>query len=292
MPSSLCRTPLAAPFSINRRVLLSSALLVVAPALHAQQPPPLMLARVAPHEVDPSGYWVSEKFDGVRAYWDGTHLRTRNGHRIAAPPWFTAGWPPTPLDGELWAGRGRFTDAASAAARDVPDDAAWRDLRYLVFDLPAHPGRFDDRLPALRQVIGRIAQPWLRAVDQVRVPDRATLQAMLARTVRQGGEGLMLHRGASLYRAGRSDDLLKLKPFDDAEATVVAHLPGQGRHAGRLGALLVQMPDGQRFRLGTGFSDIERDAPPPVGSVVTYRHRGLHPGGLPRFASFLRVRPM
>ena len=100
----------------------------------------------------------------------------------------------------------------------------------------------------------------------------------------------MLHRGASLYRAGRSDDLLKLKEHEDAEARVLAHLPGKGRHAGRMGALWVEMPTGQRFRLGAGFSDADRNHPPPVGAWVTYRFRGTHDGGLPRFASYLRVR--
>ncbi len=71
---------------------------------------------------------------------------------------------------------------------------------------------------------------------------------------------------------------------------MVGHLPGKGKHAGRLGALLVEMPTGQRFRLGAGLSDADRANPPPIGSWVTYRFRGTHEGGLPRFASFVRVR--
>ena len=160
----------------------------------------------------------------------------------------------------------------------------------MVFDLPAHSGSFDERLAALKTTVARIGQPWVQAVAQQRVANDAALQELLQRTVRAGGEGLMLHRGASLYRAGRSDDLIKVKTHDDAEARVVAHLPGKGKHAGRLGALLVEMPSGQRFKLGTGFSDAERDAPPAIGSWVTYRFRGQHDSGLPRFASFVRVR--
>ncbi|MBU6466279.1 MAG: DNA ligase, partial [Burkholderiales bacterium] len=99
-----------------------------------------------------------------------------------------------------------------------------------------------------------------------------------------------LHRGDSLYREGRSDDLIKVKTHDDAEARVIAHLPGKGKHAGKMGALLLEMPGGQRFKLGTGFSDADRAAPPPVGSWVTYRFLGTHDSGLPRFASFVRVR--
>lgn len=142
----------------------------------------------------------------------------------------------------------------------------------------------------METVVARIGQPWVQAVAQRRIASDAALQALLQRTVRAGGEGLMLHRGASLYQAGRSDDLIKVKTHEDTEARVVAHVPGRGRHAGRMGALLVEMPSGQRFKLGAGFSDAQRADPPPVGSWVTYRFRGTHDGGLPRFASFVRVR--
>ena len=209
---------------------------------------------------------------------------------MVAPAWFTAGWPTTPMDGELWAGRGRFAHAQSTTRQQQPDDAAWRQMRFMVFDLPAHGGVFDERLAALKTLVASIQHDWVQAVPQQRVATDAALQALLQRTVRAGGEGLMLHKGSSLYRSGRSDDLIKLKTHDDAEALVVGHLPGKGKHAGRLGALLVEMPTGQRFKLGAGLTDADRDQPPPLGSWVTYRYRGTHDGGLPRFASFVRVR--
>ena len=100
----------------------------------------------------------------------------------------------------------------------------------------------------------------------------------------------MLKRIDSLYAAGRSDDLLKVKTHNDAEATVVGHLPGKGKYRGMLGALKVQLDNGRQFRIGTGFSDAERRNPPPVGALVTFRYRGYTATGLPRFASYLRVR--
>ena len=260
------------------------------PQAWAADAPALLLANVYRPGMRLADYWVSEKYDGVRGYWDGHTLRTRGGETVAAPAWFTAGWPDTPMDGELWAGRGRFSHAQSTVRQQQPDDAAWREMRFMVFDLPAHGGTFDQRLPALNQLVESLDQPWVQAVPQQRVASDAALQKLLLRTVRAGGEGLMLHRGASMYRAGRSDDLIKVKTHEDAEAKVVAHLPGQGRHAGRLGALVVEMPSGQRFRLGAGLTDAERDHPPPVGSWVTYRFRGTHDSGVPRFASFVRVR--
>ena len=275
---------------MKRRLLLLGCLLAVAQRAFAEAPALLLAGRYRPG-IDLRDWWVSEKYDGVRAHWDGRQLRTRGGEPINAPAWFTAGWPALPMDGELWAGRGRFEHAQSAAAREQPDDAQWRALRYMVFDLPAHPGSFDERLAALRAAVSALGHTWVQAVPQRKVAGDAELQALLREVVRGGGEGLMLHRGASLYRAGRGDDLLKLKTHDDAEARVIAHVPGKGKHAGRLGALMVETPEGRRFALGTGFTDAQRADPPPVGSWVTYRFRGLHEGsGLPRFASFLRVR--
>jgi DNA ligase 1 len=257
----------------------------------AQKVPPLMLAGKYRPGLDLSAYWVSEKYDGVRGYWDGQRLWSRGGEPLSPPGWFTEGWPAVPMDGELWAGRGRFEYASGTVRQLQPDDAAWRQMRFMVFDLPAHPGVFDERLDAYKTLVHRLRRDWVVAVVQEKVADHATLQRQLKAVVREGAEGLMLHRGDSLYRAVRGDDLVKLKPFDDAEARVLSHLPGKGRHAGRLGALWVETPQGQRFRLGSGFTDAQREHPPAIGGWVTYRYRGLHDSGLPRFASFMRERP-
>lgn len=280
-----------------RRSFLAWAGLALAVSLPAAAAtaPALMLANRYRPGVVVADYWVSEKFDGVRGYWDGAALWTRGGERIAAPAWFTAGWPRQALDGELWVGRGQFAKAVSTVRQQTPDDSAWREMRFMVFDLPTHGGTFTERIPALNGVVSQIDQLWVQAVPQVRVANHQALQAMLLKTVKNGGEGLMLHRGSSLYAGQRSDDLLKLKTHEDAEARVLAHLPGKGKYAGKLGALLVEIPglDGRparRFKLGTGFSDAQRQSPPPVGSLVTFRFRGLNDSGIPRFASFMRLR--
>lgn len=257
----------------------------------AQVPPPLMLANVYRGQVALDDYWVSEKLDGVRGYWDGERLLTRSGEHIAAPAWFIQGWPQIPLDGELWAGRGQFSRTVSIVRQQAPSDADWLQIRFMVFDLPASGDTFTRRIAELQDIVQRIGRPWVQAILQTRVRDRRELESMLAKVVREGGEGLMLHRGASLYRAERNDDLLKLKPFEDAEARVIGHISGRGKFAGQLGALLVETPDGVRFRLGGGFSDAQRRDPPPIGSWVSYRHGGFNEGsGRPRFARFLRIR--
>lgn len=256
----------------------------------AADPPDLILAGAYREEIDPAAYWVSEKLDGVRAFWDGERLRSRAGHPIAAPSWFTEGFPTRMLDGELWLGRGQFEPLSGIVRKASPDDAEWRRVRYMLFELPDAEGDFSARIAALRRVVAETGVPWLQAVEQFRVADRAALRRAFDTVVKGGGEGLMLHRADAPYRAGRGDDLLKLKPWDDAEAVVVAHLPGKGRFAGKLGALLVELPDGRRLALGSGFSDAQRADPPAIGSRVTYRYRGLTASGLPRFASFLRPR--
>ena len=276
----------------RRHAILSLAALGLSPVFGARAAASLapMLAQDAPPGIDPAGYLVSEKLDGVRALWDGARLRFRSGTDIVAPAWFTAALPARALDGELWLGRGGFEATVGTVRRATPDDAAWRRVHYALFDLPGDSRPFAQRAEALAALAASLRQPFVQAVAQRSLPDAAALARELDAVVRSGGEGLMLHRAAAPWRAGRSADLLKLKPWTDAEGVVVAHLPGRGRHEGRLGALRVRLPDGRSFRLGTGFSDAERASPPPVGSRVSFRHQGRTDDGLPRFASFWRVR--
>ncbi len=253
-------------------------------------PPPLLLANVLRESTDVTQYWVSEKLDGVRATWNGRELRFRSGNHVNAPVWFTENFPPQPLDGVLWLGRGEFDRLSGIVRKDRPDDAEWQQVSYMLFELPEAPGTFSERIVRMRELVATAQIPWLQAIEQFRVKDRAELQQHLAAVLKQRGEGLMLHRADALYSTGRNDDLLKLKPWLDAEAKVLAHLPGNGKFQGMLGALRLEMPDGKRFNLGTGFSDATRRNPPEIGALVTYRYRELNPNGIPRFASFLRVR--
>lgn len=256
----------------------------------AQAGPALMLAKNWQTGLDPLGFLVSEKLDGVRAFWDGRTLRFRSGRRIAAPAWFTKALPATPLDGELWLGRQSFDRLSGMVRRNVPVDAEWREVRYMIFDLPGQPGRFDERAARIATVLATTDVPWLQAVEQQRVPDREALQLQLDTLVDDGGEGLVLHRADADWKPGRSDALRKLKLLPDEDAKVIAHQPGKGRLKDRMGALVLEMTNGQRFALGTGFTDAQRANPPRVGAYVTYRYRDRTPTGLPRFASFLRVR--
>lgn len=287
-------TPFRSGGGLRRRDLMLS--LLAAPwagsvdAAARRDQSPLQLASEAPGDIDPRGWLVSEKFDGARAWWDGRTLRFRSGIVIHAPARFTAGLPAVPLDGELWLGRGCFEDLSGIVRRREPDEAAWRDLVYLVFDLPGVPGPFAQRAQRLQSVVKQAGMPGLVAVEQAEMASRAELVRRLDGVVDAGGEGLMLHRADAAWRRGRSAHLLKLKPQQDGEAVVIGHQPGRGRLEGLVGALRVRDEAGREFLLGTGLDDVHRRHPPGFGTVVTYTYQGRTGGGLPRFASFLRVR--
>ncbi len=252
--------------------------------------PDILLAQVYNQGIDVKQYLVSEKLDGVRAIWDGKQLKSRKGNVINAPDWFIKSLPKTPLDGELWLARGQFDALSGAVRKDVAIDAEWQNITYQIFELPNAKGSFEARYKQMLQIVKQANVPHLKVIPQYRVKDEVELNNKLKQVVANGGEGLMLHRADAEYSTGRSDVLLKLKLLLDAEATVIAHLPGKGKYAGKLGALLVEAQDGMRFKLGTGFSDLQRDNPPVIGSTITYTYLDKTKNGKPKFASFLRVR--
>ncbi len=283
-------------FVSRRRALVAAAgLWSAAPWAASRTPcadlgaPSIELLSIAPPDVDPDGHLVSEKFDGVRAVWDGQGLRFRSGRSIAAPDWFTEGWPDDALDGELWGGRGRFDVTSACVRRTAPDDVEWRALRLMVFDLPGAQGSFAQRAQRIESLVRVAASGTLKAVEQTTLTNRAALRSRLDSVVRGGGEGLVLHRADAPWAAGRSTAVLKLKPLQDAEAQVLAFEAGHGRLAGVMGALRVRNASGIEFRIGSGFTDAERRDPPAVGSWIAYTHRGHTPAGVPRFASYWRA---
>jgi DNA ligase-1 len=256
----------------------------------ADSVPGFLLAHSWTAHIDLKGWWMSEKLDGVRAYWDGSKFISRQGNVYLAPDWFVADLPQdTHLDGELWLDRKAFQRAVSIVRRqDKSDD--WKQITFVVFDAPQHQGGFEDRVEFLKQRLQGTQSRFARPHEHKRCDDVDHLRTELARVEAMGGEGLMLRKPGSKYESGRSMTLLKVKTFHDAEAVVVAHLPGTGKHKGRLGALSVKLPDGTVFSIGTGFSDAERENPPAIGATVTFRYQELSDGGVPRFPSYVRVR--
>ena len=250
--------------------------------------PPILLAETWDAVADPAGWWMSEKLDGVRAYWDGKQFVSRLGNLFHAPDWFVAGLPAVPLDGELWIARKAFQRTVGVVRRQDKSDL-WKEVRFLVFDAPALAEPFETRVAFLTDTFKKpLAYSALHPHDVCRDVDH--LRTELARVEALGGEGLMLRQPGSRYEVGRSATLLKVKSFKDAEATVIGHQAGSGKHKGRVGALLVRLADGTEFAVGTGLSDKERESAPPVGSVITFRYQELSEAGVPRFPSYVGVR--
>ena len=273
---------------MQRRLFIAT--LLASPLSFAKTTQGVLLAQDYKPGIDVSQYLISEKFDGVRALWDGKSLRFRSGQLITAPAWFTAKLPATPLDGELWLARGKF-DALSGIVRKLqPVDAEWQQIKYMVFELPAGSGTFAQRSDELKALVQKSNWPQLQWIEQFKLPTEQALQAKLKQITAQGGEGLMLHKADAPITAGRSPVLLKLKPVSDAEGIVTAHIPGKGKYQGMLGALQIKTEDGHTVKIGTGFTDEQRTNPPAIGSTITYTYRDKTPSGKPRFAAFLRVR--
>lgn len=251
--------------------------------------PALLLANVWTPAIDPAGWWMSEKYDGVRGFWDGRVLRTRNGNEIFPPDDFLAELPiGVALDGELWLGRGKFEETTSVVLASKPDER-WKEVRFMIFDAPHAKGTFEERMKFLSATIPGTAR-FVKVASQERCKSVEHLIAERDRIVSLGGEGLMLRKPDSAYEAGRSPTLLKVKPHDDADATVIGHIPGKGKYEGQVGSLRVRAQDGREFSIGAGLTDSHRANPPAIGTVITYRFRGLTSKGLPRFPSLLRIR--
>ncbi len=253
--------------------------------------PKIQLASHFDANLEVSDYLVSEKLDGVRGYWTGKQMLTRSGRLVSVPTSFTQGFPDYPIDGELWLGRGQFEQISALVRRQQTLAQEWQTVRFMMFDLPEHPGTFEQRYQAMQQLAQSVDSFHLQVIPQLQFADNSALFTELDNVVAAGGEGLMLHYRQAVYTVGRSQFILKLKPKYDAEAVVIGHTAGKGKYTGMLGALTVKTPQGVVFNIGSGFTDKQRQHPPAIGTIITYQYLGFTQKGTPRFATFLRQRP-
>jgi len=249
----------------------------------------LMLPQVYTQQADVSGWLMSEKLDGVRGYWNGKRLLSKNGNLFHPPAAFTKNLPPFPVEGELWGGRGTFEQTVSIVNKQQPHDG-WLQLKFALFDVPQASGGFTARISKAKVWFAAHPSAYAFVIPQRQVLDHAHLQQELDAIEKSGGEGLIVRMPDALYAGGRSPEILKVKNYQDAEATVVSYLPGKGRNEGKLGSLLVALADGTQFKLGTGFTAAERQSPPQIGAVVTFKYYGNYKSGIPKFPSFMRIR--
>ncbi len=259
-------------------------------AANSAEPPKIQLANLYHEGINLDEYLISEKLDGVRARFNGKNLISRQGNLINAPQWFLEKIPHEELDGELWIARGMFEKTSGILRQAVPQDDDWQQIKFMIFDLPKNPAIFSARYEEMKKLIQASNSKHLQLIEQFEISDHKTLMNHLNLIVKNGGEGLMLHKKNSLYQAIRSDDILKLKTFEDAEAIVISIVPGKGKLSGKMGAILVENDDKIRFKIGGGFSDEQRKNPPKIGTKITYKFFGKTKNNKPRFPSFLRTR--
>ncbi len=238
---------------------------------------------------DVTGWVMSEKLDGIRGYWDGTHLQTRKGKLLYPPAWFIQNFPPFELDGELWSKRGDFEFIQSTVMDRAPGEG-WEKITYNIFELPNSQGDFFSRLNKAKRWFETNRNPQVRIILQVNVKDKDHLDLFLNKIHAKGGEGVIVKNPAVSFHTGRSPHILKVKKFQDMEGMVTAVNQGKGKYKTMMGSLTLTLKNETVFKLGTGFTDQFRKNPPPIGAVVTFKYFGLTKNGIPKFASFLRVR--
>ena len=236
-----------------------------------------------------SGWMMSEKLDGIRAYWDGETLQTRQGKKINAPTWFVQALPPFALDGELWSKRGDFENIQSIVMQTKPSKK-WHELKYMLFEVPDAEGNFTQRIQKAKSFFLVNKSAHVEILEQKICKDKEALDTYLKEILSKGGEGVMIKDGSLKYFKGRSDALLKVKKAQDAEAKVIGYKKGKGKFEGKMGSLQVELENGKEFFIGTGFSDAQRANPPKIGSIVTFKYHGFTKYGKPKFASFLHER--
>lgn len=270
--------------------LISLLCFLFALPVSAQPAQEMLLLKTWQPSQDVRGWLMSEKLDGVRAYWDGQKLISRGGKIFAAPQWFTEGFPPFAMDGELWSKRGDFENIVSIVRRKQPH-SGWKQVSYQVFDVPNQAGGLLNRLRVLENYLSDHPGTYIRIIDQVPCKGQKHLQQYLDQLVSLGAEGLVVRNPAVPYQGGRSSDALKMKQYSDAECTVSGYKPGKGKLKGLTGALLCRMDNGQEISIGSGLNQSLRTSPPALGQVITFKYYGLTKYGKPRHPVFLRLRP-
>lgn len=244
--------------------------------------PKLFLLNNYSEDINVSSWYMSEKLDGVRAYWDGRQLISRNGNVFTAPKFFTKNFPDFKLDGELWSKRADFENISSIVKSS--DNLRWKQLSYNVFEVPNAKGNLLQRLSLVQE------SKYLKLVKQEKIKNKEHLDLYLKEVEKLKGEGVVIRDGNLPYYVGRNKNALKVKSYEDAECKVVSYNEGNGKYTNKLGSLNCKLKNGKIIKIGSGLSDEQRTTPPNINSVITFKYYGLTSKGNPRFPIYLRQR--
>lgn len=260
----------------------------------------LLLNKISEQEIQKknfNGYLMSEKLDGIRGIWEAGKFKTRQDNPIHTPSYFTYNFPSFKLDGELWIARAKFDEVSALTRSDNLDSSLWKSVTYNVFDVPnaceefkLAPCTLSNRLKVLERYLQQNPNPYIKIIKQIPIKDQEHLKEFYKDIIFSKGEGVVIRKDLAPYEKGRSKNALKLKPYEDAECKVIAYTEGKGKFQDKIGALLCQMPDDRVIKIGSGLKDKDRENPPKIGSIVTYKFNGLTKNSLPRFPVFLHIR--
>jgi len=251
--------------------------------LYAEKPKLLLLKTYTNQNI--SGWVMSEKLDGIRAYWDGEKLLSRSGNIIHAPAWFIKDYPPFALDGELWSKRGDFENISSIVRDKVPSKE-WKQIRHYIFEVPNMEGGLFQRLAKVKPY----ENDQIKLIKQVHIDNKKELEEFLSCIESKGGEGVVVRDPNAPYINKRTFKALKVKHFLDDECEIVGYTHGKGKYKTKVGALICKLSNGVEFKIGSGLSDFERENPPALGDIVTFKYKEMTKYNKPRFPVFLRVR--
>ena len=251
-------------------------------SLYADKPELLLLNKYS-KDINVTSWYMSEKLDGVRAYWDGKHLISRGGKVFQVPKFFTKDFPNFEVDGELWTKRGDFDYISSVVRKRVyPEN--WGKLTYNIFEVPNADGNLTQRLSILKE------SRYLKIIKQIKVKNRQYLNKFLKELEKKGAEGVVVRDGSLPYYTGRNNNALKVKSYRDEECEVVGYNKGNGKNKSLMGSLLCRMKNSKTVKIGSGFSNKERVSPPEIGAIITFKYYGFTSKGNPRFPIYLRER--
>ncbi len=251
--------------------------------LFATQPSLLLLKTYK--DQDTTNWVMSEKLDGIRAYWDGKNLLTRNGKKINAPQWFTKDYPKFELDGELWTKRGDFENISSIVRDKIPGQD-WSKIKHYIFEVPNAKGGLFQRLEKVKPYENK----YLRVLPQIVIQDIEHQNRYFLDIISKKGEGIVVRDPKALYINKRTSKVLKVKKFQDTECEIIGYTQGKGKYKGKVGAIICQLANKISFKIGSGLSDSFRQNPPKIGTIISFKYQNFTKYGKPRFPVYLRIR--
>lgn len=252
--------------------------------------PDLFLLKTYQQKNDVIGWVMSEKLDGIRGFWDGEKLISRGGITLNPPKSWTANFPNFAIDGELWTKHSDFEGISSIVRQKIPD-SRWQNVSFNIFEVPKQEGGILQRLKVLRDYLQQYPSETIKIIKQIPIKSKQQLNNFLDKIIKNKGEGVVVRNPKTLYQTGRLSSALKIKKYQDDECIVLEILGGKGKYKDKMGALKCQTKTGEIFKIGSGFTDMQRENPPAVGTQITFKYYGLTKNKKYKHPVFLKIKP-